>query len=414
MKIRDRETERWELKSWLWVFFFSLFIFSTVPLARGVQRFVYSTIGKEFFTYAVFLIVLVALTILLYLFVFKLRIRRVSQYIYLLICASIYGYFIIRLKEHPEEAIHFVEYGILYYLFFVALSKKIRDRTIYITSAFFVLFVGTLDEFLQWMMPERFWDFRDVGFNALAGVIFMFGLWKGIRPENINRPVKRLSVNVLLWIITINLLFLGLCLSNTPKTVNYYAERLNLLSRLKDEEIMAEYGHKHIDPEIGIFYSRPSLKQLREVDAYYGSSYGEEIANAFERGMTYEDLITAYSPPANPFLYEFVIHLERRDNALKNLEEPISLYTAMRSSDIAFKENLILERYFSNTLSYSGYTLPDEIIAELRENASPGDKIYISRVGNLITIFNLRTAWSVILITIIALWTGGSIYKRRL
>lgn len=402
------------MRPWLWVLFYTLFIFSTIPLARDIQRFVYSALAKEFFTYIILFIILVSLTILLYLFVFRFGISRISQYIWLLICAGLYGYYTIKLKKHPEEAVHFLEYGLLSYLFFIAFSRRIKDHTIYITSTLSVLFVGMLDEFIQWMMPERFWDFKDIGLNTLAGAIFMVGLWKGLRPKNIRRPVVRLSVNVLLVVIIIDLLFLGICLSNTPKTVNHYSERLSFLSWLKDEEPMVEYGYKYKDHEIGIIYSRLSLGQLREIDTHHGGLYGEAILNSFNNGMTYKDLTSVYSPSNNLFLHEFIIHLERRDNAIKDLKESINSYMAMRISNIAFKENLILERYFSNTLSHSGFTLPDEIIKELMKKASPNNEIYISKVGKLITALDLTKAWSVIFITIIVLWTGGSLYKRHL
>ncbi len=308
-----------------------------------------------------------------------------------------------------------MEYGLLGYLSFKALSSRIHDRLIYPTSILIVLFIGILDEFIQWMMPQRFWGFKDIGINTLGGAIFMLGLWKGIRPGLISKPVKRLSINVSLCVITIDLLLLGLCLSNTPKTVNYYTDRINILSWLKNEEPMVEYGYKYKDPEIGIIYSRLGMERLRDHDRVYGGLYGGEISDALHTGATYKDLIKAYNPSTKPFLHEFIIHLERRDNALKDLKESIDSYMAMRISNIAFKENLILERYFSNTLRHSGLSMSDEIKESLREKAySNNDEIYISRAGMLITTFNIRRAWSVIFITIIILWIGGSLYKRHL
>jgi len=413
LKIGDRDIERWEWKPWLWVFFYSIVIFATVPVARGIQRFIYSTLGKEFFTYVILFIIFMALVILLYLFIFRLGIRKISQYIWLFICAGLYAYYTIKLKKHPEEAFHFLEYGLLSYLFFIALSRRVRDWTIYITSILSVLFVGTLDEFLQWMIPERFWGFRDIGLNTLAGVIFMLGVWKGIKPELISMPVKRLSVKVLVWVITANLIFLGLCLSNTPNSVNFYTERLNLLSWLRNEEPMVEYGYKHRDPEIGVFYSRLRLKELRDIDIRYGSSYGKDISKALV-DITYEGLIKSYSPFTNPFLHEFILHLQRRDSGLEEFNQSTNSYMAIRSSNTALKENLILERYFSNTLRHSGYILPDEILKRLKDSTSSNNEFYISRIDNLITAFDLKMVWSAILITLITVWRTGRFWKRYL
>lgn len=402
--------DRWELMPWIWVILCSFFIFLTIPFARGIQRFVYNAFGKELFTYTILIIVLIAFIALLYLFIFRLRIRRFSQYIWLAASAALYSYFTIKLKEHPEEAFHFLEYGVLSYLFFIALSKRVHDHSIYITSISFVLLIGVLDEFIQWMMPERFWDIRDVGLNTLSAAISMLGLWRGIRPIYINKPVRRLSVNMLLSIVTIDLLFLGFCLSNTPEVVSYYAK--GVVSWLKDEEPMVEYGYRYRDPDIGVIYSRLTLKQINEIDTHYGASYGIEIANALNKGSSFKDLMGAYKPPENIFIYEFIIHLQRREDALEVFKE--SNYSYTRHINTALKENLILERYFKNTLRHAGYTMSDDTLKELKKQALINDEMYASSVGMLITAFNQKTAWTIILITIIGLWAGATFYKRCL
>lgn len=176
----------------------------------------------------------------LYFLFFKWQIRSVAQYVWLFISAGIYVFLTFQLRRHPEEAIHFVEYGALSYFFFRALSVKIRDWTIYITVFLFVLFVGTLDEFTQWMMPKRYWDYRDIGINALASAIFLFAVWKAVRPGIICELANKHSVKVLAWILTANLIFFGLCLANTPDMVKRYTSVFESLSWLRDEEPMTK------------------------------------------------------------------------------------------------------------------------------------------------------------------------------
>ena len=176
-------------------------------------------------------------TVVYFLF-FKYRIKNKSQYFWLFFCAGVYIYFTIQLGKYPEEALHIVEYGLLSYFFFKALSVRIRDWTIYIIVPFFVLFIGGLDEFIQWMMPGRYWDYGDVGLNAFSGVIFIFAVWKAVRPEIISGPVKKYSLKILAWILTANLIFFGLCLANTPDMVKRYTSVFESLSWLRDEETM--------------------------------------------------------------------------------------------------------------------------------------------------------------------------------
>jgi hypothetical protein len=203
---------------------------------------VYASIGKEFFTFAVLLVVVFGLLASLYFLVFKFNVKNVSQYIWLVVSCSIYIYFIFQLKKHPEEAVHLIEYSLLTYFIFKALSYRIRDWTVYITPVLFVSFAGTLDEFIQWLLPSRVWDYKDIGINVLAGGIFMLAVWKGIRPAMICQPVQKISLRILSGIFTVNLIFLGLCLSNTPEVVNMYTAQFTGLSWLHNEEVMTKPG----------------------------------------------------------------------------------------------------------------------------------------------------------------------------
>lgn len=212
-----------------------------MPVARGLQQFIYNTVGREFFTYTVVFSVFTVLFVLFYYFVFKLKVRRTSQYLWLLACAGLYIYFTIKLTEHPEEAVHFIEYGLLSYFLFIALNHRVRDWTIYFTIAFFISFVGTVDEFLQWILPSRVWDVKDIGLNILAGIIFLLGVRKGIMPESISEPVRKVSVGILNGILTANFLLAGICLSNTPKVLKRYTSAFPMLSWLANEEPMAEH-----------------------------------------------------------------------------------------------------------------------------------------------------------------------------
>ncbi|MBI5666046.1 MAG: VanZ family protein [Nitrospirae bacterium] len=261
-----KDTLRWNGASWLRVFLCTALIFSTVPVARRIQRYVHNTIGSEFFTYTVLVIILSLFAVLLYFFIFRLNVKSKSQYAWLIMSSGFYIYTTLQLRKYPEEAIHLLEFGLLSYFLFKALSHRIRDWTVYISTILCVLFIGTIDEFIQWVTPGRRWDYGDVGINALAGVFFVLAVGKGIKPDIVRGPVKRASVNLLAIIMTINVLFLGLCLSNTPASVTRYTELFHGLSWLRLEEPMTQYGFRHKDAETGPFYSQMTLDRLRKID----------------------------------------------------------------------------------------------------------------------------------------------------
>lgn len=410
----EKDVDRWDWKLWLWFFLCSIGIFATVPAARSIQRYVYNTVGREFFTYIVLFFVGAGLVILLYLFLFKLKIKRVSQYIWLFICVGLYIYFIMQLKAHPEEAIHFLEYGLLSYFLFKALSKKVHDPTIYITAVLFVLFVGTTDEFIQWMMPERYWDFSDIGLNTLAGGIFILAIWKAIKPKIICKPVKRISVKVLVGVLTLDLIFLGLCLSNTPGYVNRYTAIFNNLSWLRNEEPMTEFGYRHKVPGIGIFVSRLTLRELKETDSTNGKYYGKILPHNISSKTTYENLIKLYTPYTDPFLYEFIIHLYRRETNFNELTKTNDQDERIRISNVAFRENSLIEKYFGNTLKHSGFVWSDKKVNELKKTAFLMKGNYVSKTGRIITSFSLKTAWIATLTILMVACIYGELWKRRL
>ena len=412
-----KETDRRNSRSWFWVLLCIIGIYSTIPLARSVQKFVYNNIGRDFFTYAVFFAIFAATAALLYLFIFRLKIKNISQYCWLLLSAGLCIYYTIQLRKHPEEAIHILEYGLLSLLIFRALSHRVRDWSIYITVVLSVLFIGTMDEFIQWMMPQRFWDIKDVIINTLAAAIFQLAVWKGIRPEVISGPVKKNSVMLLLGVATLNILFLGFCFSNTPEAVNRYTSISKNLSWLRSEEPMTEYGYKYRDPEIGTFYSRLSLEKIMEINRNTGKAYGETILKDLNSGKTFDDLLNIYTPYTNKFLYEFSIHFRRINKRFKELqeEEAVSPEERIEISSIIYRENLIMEKYFKNTLKHSKPGWSEKEIAGLQKTASLWKNDYISNAGRkTVTSFRLETAWTAIAAALIILWTSGILWTRRL
>ncbi|MBI5740083.1 MAG: VanZ family protein [Nitrospirae bacterium] len=237
-----KNTESWNLKTWVWVLLCSAAIFSTVPSARGFQKFVYSTAGRELFMYVTLSAICGACAAALYFLACKLRVSKFRQYMWVLVCASSYSYITWRLRPYPEEALHLVEYALLSFFIFRAFAHRIRDWSVYITTILMVAFIGTVEEFIQWIIPSRYWTFRDIGINMLGGGILQLAIWKGVRPEIIRKPLKKFSVKMLAAVLTADLVLLTLCLSNTPQAVSHYTDVFQGLSWLRTEEPMSEFG----------------------------------------------------------------------------------------------------------------------------------------------------------------------------
>jgi hypothetical protein len=380
--------------AWLWVALCSLAIFLTVPVARSIQRYVSDRWGRQLFGYFVLGVLALGCLGLLYYLFFKLRIRSLSKYAWLALISALYIYFTLQLWQKAEEAVHFLEYGLLSFFVFRALSFRIRDKSIYFTAALVCLLIGIFDEIIQWMIPERFWDFRDVWLNGLSGGLFQLAIWKVIDPKIISDKITLHSLRKLSIVFMICLLLLGLCASNTPHRVGVYANLIPGLSFLQREE-MSEFGYKHEDLEIGQFFSRLSLKTLKEIDIRKGQE-NARILNR-NRKTDYRKFLQKFNPHSNPFLHELRVHIFRRDTYFKRSHEEDNDRTRKENLFIAYKENEIIKKYFTQSVKNSRYWWNDEQVEGIKASIDI-QKSYTSPVSaGLFTAFTERTLWIVII-----------------
>jgi hypothetical protein len=87
--------------------------------------------------------------------------------------AALYGPILFYL-EILQERLHFLEYGGLGLLFWLAVRERLGPRRVVKVALVAVALTGAagwLDEGIQWLLPNRYYDLRDVGFNALAGAL---------------------------------------------------------------------------------------------------------------------------------------------------------------------------------------------------------------------------------------------------
>jgi hypothetical protein len=398
-------TDRWNTPAWLMAGLWLGLIFASAPLARSIQKFIYAAAGKEFFTYLALASLCAGAAACIYFFIVHFRISSLSQYLWLAAGVLSYGYLIFQFRRHPEEALHLVEYAVLASLVFNALRYKVRDWTIYVSTVLIILLCGIADELLQWMLPSRFWDYRDVGVNLLGGALCVIIIGKGVRPEFIALPVRQYSVKVLQGLSVTCTVVVGLCLLNTPAAVSSYSSLIKPLSWLVHEEPVSDYGYRHTVPDIGIIYSRLTRGEIKAIDSSEGMSYGVIVRNVIEKEGSAETLSNVYTE-AHPFMYEFLHHLIRRDRNLADFRKTGSEEDGLT----AYGENKILEHYFGTTLIHSGQQMLQSALQDIdvKETGT-----YTSTTGKLITCFSVRTVWMSGTVMLIALWAGFHLWKKK-
>jgi len=360
-----------ESASWLYVILCSLVIFATIPLARTMQKFVRAHWGKEIFSYIVFAVVILAVIASL-IYLRRLRVASRSRYIWLAVISTIFIGYTLRLSRNPEEALHFVEYGVLGLLVYRALTHKVRNKSIYFMAAVIGVMVGMMDEAIQWATPKRYWGLDDIWLNFIAIALIQTAIAKGLSPSIISEKIAPRNIRRLSILTAAAVLFLGACLLNTPARVAWYTQRIPALQFLiENESMMFEYGHYYQDPEIGHFRSRLSPAELRRTDEQRAIE-AAAILDQYRNDSTYSDFLEKYTPVSDPFLHEARVHLFRRDRYMQEAEENKENEKIYRDRImVAYRENRIMEKYFKNTFKRSNFVLPAEQLAYLDENHLP-------------------------------------------
>lgn len=301
--------------------------------------------------------------------------------------------------QSPIEAIHFFEYGVLALLFWRAWRLHVADPLIYPLALLGTGLVAWADEFLQWLTPLRYWDFRDLRLNALAGGLFLLFWGLVIRPDGIHRPVARRSVRHLCRLAWALLLLLGLAVSGTPPRVDWCAVRVPVLRFLyNNESILNEFGHRHVDPQIGTFRSRLTLPELARADRERGGAAGRRLAADPALG-DFREFRRRHPASADPFLHEAGAHLIRRNGsqAAFHASRKRDPAQAAGHATVAMRENQILEKYFAQALTAAGARWEAARAAEIAAQANP-TAVYASHVGeHLVTVATESGLWGLLL-----------------
>jgi hypothetical protein len=206
------------------------------------------------------------------------------------------------------ERVHFVEYGLITFLFYRA-CRPAGDASIVVLPALAGLAVGTIEEWFQWFIPARIGEVRDVFLNGAAiasGLLFSAAIdppdafAARLRPGSAARIFGAATAVILLFAAFIDTVHLG---------------------------------HEIEDPGTGSFRSRYDREEL--------------LAAARERTARWQTdppLILRRFSAEDQYLSEGLTHVQRRNEAWDEGD-----------AFAAWRENLILERYYAPVLDTPSY-----------------------------------------------------------
>jgi hypothetical protein len=207
------------------------------------------------------------------------------------------------------QRFHFIEYGLITFLFYRA-WRPLNDPSVVVLPALAALLVGTADEWLQWFIPNRVGELDDVFLNGIAiacGMVFSVGAdppagFAGrLRPDSPGR-IGRLGAAFVLSLAAF-----------------FHAVHL---------------GHDVTDDEIGIFKSRYAKERLSAMAVEKRSEWRRDPLPLVLRRVSRED----------QYMSEGVTHVQERNEQL-----------AAGDLAAAWKENLILEKYYAPVMDTPSY-----------------------------------------------------------
>lgn len=226
----------------------------------------------------------------------------------LLIAVQVLAFARDRADVSAVERVHILEYGLLALLLYWAL-RPASEAGALVLAALGAMTVGVVDEIVQWTVPTRVGEMRDVLLNWLAagtGLVAAVSL----------RPPSTLAAPA--WL-------------GTRRAAGFLVAALSLSTVLFFD--LAHLGHEVIDREEGVrFRSWSSPEELRRVAAERAARWEVEPPRTL-RPLSREDT----------FLTEGTSHVSQRNRALRRGD-----------AREAWKEQRILERWYAPVLEISG------------------------------------------------------------
>lgn len=147
---------------WALIWVYIALIYLTLPLMRNLLRWLRANVGADGLSLGLNVLLAAGAIALL-----MLALRHGSRTLLLiatpLLVMGVLAYHL----PVAEERIHFLQYGLLGLL--VVKTTRTRSLAQLLAMAVFVVAIGCGDELIQWWLPNRVGDWRDVGINALAG-----------------------------------------------------------------------------------------------------------------------------------------------------------------------------------------------------------------------------------------------------
>ena len=286
------------------------------PFIRDIRDWIRATFPGQY-ARVVATAVAVAIGLALVVAVLRIRDRRALRYGAIVAALALgVAYATWNAQGIPEvdavERVHFVEYGLITLLFYRAWRPR-GDASMFVLPILAGVAVGTLEEWLQWLIPGRVGDMRDVFLNGVAilcGLLFSVGVDPPPAGALELRPGSLRRIGIVAAVVSV--LFAAFVYS-------------------------VHLGVETSDPEAGRFRSRYDAATLVSLDETRRALWKEHPPIERPRSRSRED----------QYMSEGLLHAQERNRRWE-----------VGDIRAAWSENRILEKYYASVLDTPSYISP--------------------------------------------------------
>ena len=156
---------------WVFIIIYVLFIYVSLPFFPAFIKALSNFISKELLN-LLSLVLSISFFLLLSVWIYNKK-YKAKQFLLIISPLLLLTYLSLSLDVWVER-IHFIEYAVLGLL----ISRTVDVRTLsgIIYTGCLITLIGTVDEIIQWFLPNRVGNMRDVFMNSVGG---LSGLWLG-------------------------------------------------------------------------------------------------------------------------------------------------------------------------------------------------------------------------------------------
>ena len=156
---------------WVLIIIYVLFIFVSLPFFPAFISTLRNLISKELLN-LLSLVLSISFFLLLSVWIYNKK-YKAKKFLLIISPLLLLTYLSLSLDVWVER-IHFIEYAVLGLL--ISRAVDVRSLSGIIYTGCLITLIGVVDEIIQWFLPNRVGDMRDVFMNSVGG---LSGLWLG-------------------------------------------------------------------------------------------------------------------------------------------------------------------------------------------------------------------------------------------